>query len=539
MENFEILIAGLTVLIALLAIAERFKLPQSVLLVLSGLGIAFIPAMPEVKLSPDVVFFIFLPPILYNAASNTSWKDFKSEAAPISILAIALVFFTTVTVGIVTHLLIPGFSWPLAFLLGAIVSPPDAVATTSITKGLGLNRRVTTILEGESLVNDASALIAYRFSIAAIGTGSFIFWQAGLDFLIVGLGGIVLGLVMGVIVIYIQRKVVNNSIINTSMTLITPFIVYLVAERIHTSGVLAVVTTGLMMSRSASELYSYQTRIRNKAVWDTLIFLLNGFIFILIGLQLRGIVDDISIYSIRQMVLYGSLVSIVTIVVRILWVFSAALLPVSRNSRGKGNDASTWKNVTIVAWTGTRGIVSLATALAIPLVVTDGSVFPHRSLILFLAFVVIFVTLVVQGLSLPILIKLLRIKRNDNQQEEQDLRLLMATRVVHFIETGFPYQINDDVKAQLKSRFMHLIKAFSNNRNVQPSQEQPPEISEFLRAQPEIQNYERQLLIQLNKDGVFSQDIIRRLEQELDLAELQLKRITQLKKARRGAGFSG
>src|SRR5690349_11179734 len=189
MENFEILIIVLMLLIALLAIADRFKLPHSVLLVVTGLGIAFIPSIPEVALNPDVVFFIFLPPILYDTASNTSWHDFKSEALPISTLAIALVFFTTVTVAVSAHFFIPGFTWPLAFVLGAIVSPPDAVATTSITKGLGLNRRVTTILEGESLVNDASALIAYRLSIAALGTAGFVYWQAGFSFLIISCGG--------------------------------------------------------------------------------------------------------------------------------------------------------------------------------------------------------------------------------------------------------------------------------------------------------------------------------------------------------------
>lgn len=530
MENFEIVLIGLTVLIALLAVAGRYKLPQSVLLVLSGLGIAFIPSIPEVTLSPDVAFFIFLPPILYNAASNTSWNEFKAEAVPISILAIALVFFTTMIIGISVHWLIPGFSWPLAFLLGAIISPPDAVATSSITKGLGLNRRVTTILEGESLINDASALIAYRLSIAAIGSGTFIFWRAGRDFLFVSLGGIAFGFLVAFIFIFIQKKIKNNSIISTSMTLIIPFIAYLFAERVHTSGVLAVVTTGMIMSRHASELYSYRTRIRNQAVWDTLIFLLNGFVFILIGLQLRSIVDDLWSYSVAQLVVYGAIVSSVTIVVRILWVFSVALVPFRGGTRGKGKDGETWKNVMIVAWTGTRGIVSLATALALPLTLADGSIFPHRSLILFLAFVVIFVTLVVQGLSLPVLIKLLRIKRYDRQQEEQDLRLLMATKVADFIETDFPHKITDDQKTQLKSRFIQMIRLFSHDRHLRPSQKATSEFSEFVLAQEAIQNFERQLLNQLNRDAVFSQDTIRRIEQELDLAELQLKRIIKGRK---------
>jgi monovalent cation/hydrogen antiporter len=533
MENFEILIIVLTLLIALLAIAERFKLPHSVLLVLSGLGIAFIPSIPEVTLNPNVVFFIFLPPILYDAASNTSWHDFKSEAWPISTLAIALVFFTTVAVAISTHFLIPGFPWPLAFVLGAIVSPPDAVATTSITKGLGLNKRVTTILEGESLVNDASALIAYRLSIAAIGTGSFVYWQAGLNFLVIGSGGIAIGFVIGYIIIAIQKRLLNNSIISTSLTLITPFIGYLVAERVHTSGVLAVVTTGLMMSWRGSEIYSYQTRIRNKAVWDTVIFLLNGFVFILIGLQLRSIIDDIQMYSIRQLLMYGFIVSIVTITVRILWVFTAAFSPFVRSSGDKRkNDRDTWKNVMIVAWTGTRGIVSLATALALPLTLADGSAFPHRSLILFLAFVVIFVTLVVQGLSLPLLIKLLRIQKNtDQEEEERALRVHMATQVINFIEVGFPYEINNDLKSQLKSRYLQWIDSFSNDKDPHSlATHRPPGVSEFLKAQPEIQRFERKLLIQLHKDGSFNQATIRRVEQELDLAELQFKRINKTKR---------
>lgn len=532
MENFEIIIIVLTLLIALLAIAERFKLPHSVLLVLSGLGIAFIPSIPAITLNPDVVFFIFLPPILYDAASNTSWHDFKAEAWPISTLAIALVFFTTVTVAISTHFLIPGFPWPLAFVLGAIVSPPDAVATTSITKGLGLNRRVTTILEGESLVNDASALIAYRLSIAAIGTGSFVYWQAGLNFLVIGCGGIAAGLAIGYVVIFIQKRFLNNSIISTSLTLITPFIAYLTAERLHTSGVLAVVTTGLMISWRASEIYSYQTRIRNKAVWDTVIFLLNGFVFILIGLQLRNIVNDLQQYSVRQLFVYGLIVSFVTIVVRILWVFTAAFSPLVRRSReNERDDRDTWKNVMIVAWTGTRGIVSLATALALPLTLADGSAFPHRSLVLFLAFVVIFVTLVVQGLSLPLLIRLLRIKNSHNQEnEERNLRMFMATRVVNFIEAEFPYEINVDLKSQLKSRYIDLIETFSNDKEHSLSRQRLPGFSDFLKAQPEIQKFERKLLIQLHKDGSFSQAAIRRVEQELDLAELQLKRIHKAKK---------
>lgn len=522
MINFEILIVILLVLLALLAAAERFKIPHSVLLVVSGLGIAFIPSIPPVVLDPEVVFFVFLPPILYDAASNTSWREFKAEAAPISTLAIVLVFFTTICVAVTAHSLIPGFSWPLAFALGAIVSPPDAVATTNITKYLGLNRRVATILEGESLVNDASALIAYRLSISAIGTGTFIFWQAGGNFLFVVFGGIVSGIVIAYIVIAVQRSVWNNSIISTALTLITPFVAYIVAERIHASGVLSVVTTGLMMSWRASEIYSYQTRIRKKAVWDTIVFLLNGFVFILIGLQLRYIVDDLEQYSFRQLMIYGITVSLVTIVVRILWVFVTAFSPFAKNALNTRHD--TWKNVMIVAWTGTRGIVSLAAALALPLTLADGTPFPHRSLILFLAFVVILITLVVQGASLPWLIRILGVKNIHNQEDDdQELRLLMASHVVNFINEDFPYEINNDVKSKLKRRYLDLIEA-SSKQNLQsdPSASDDSEqLSPIQKARREVQKFERTLLIQFHKDSVFNQSTIRRIEQELDLTEFQ------------------
>jgi len=324
MQNFEIIIIIFAVLIALMAVTDKIKLPNAVLLVTAGLTIGFIPALPSLVLDPEVVFLLFLPPILYDAATHTSWHDFKSEIRPISTLAITLVFLTTTAVALTCYFIIPGFTWPLAFILGAIVSPPDAVASTSITRGLGLNKRIITILEGESLVNDASALIAYRFAIAALSTGVFVFWKAGVDFFWVTIGGILIGMAVGYLLSEIHKRILNNSIISTSLTLLTPFVSYLAAEHIHTSGVLAVVSTGLMMSWRAPEMFSFQTRIRNRAVWDTVIFLLNGFIFILIGLQLPLILSELGGYGTARLIGYGLLVSGVTIAVRIRWVFGSA-----------------------------------------------------------------------------------------------------------------------------------------------------------------------------------------------------------------------
>jgi CPA1 family monovalent cation:H+ antiporter len=538
MQNFEIIIIVFAVLIGLLAIADKMKVPNPVLLVIAGLSLGFIPSLPSLALNPEVVFLLFLPPILYDAASHTSWHDFKSEIRPISTLAIALVFFTTMAVGIVCYFFIPGFTWPLAFVLGAIVSPPDAVAATGITKGLGLNKRVITILEGESLVNDASALIAFRFAIAAITTGSFILWKAGIDFLLVTTGGVLAGIAIGYLFILIHKRILNNSIISTSLTLLTPFISYMTAEHIHTSGVLAVVSTGLMISWRAPEIFSYQTRLRNRAVWDTVIFLLNGFIFILIGLQLPSILTDLGDYGMGELITYGLLVSGVTIAVRILWVFGAAYSPIARKRTNEGRDADgdTWKNVLIVAWTGTRGVVSLATALALPLTLSDGSSFPQRSLILFLAFVVILMTLVIQGLSLPLLIKMLGVKpHREHKDEERELRLLMAGSVINFIENDFPDTINEQLKTQIKRRYKEITETLSkeldNSGTARSSPEKPlSDVSPLLSAQKEINKFQRQLLLSFHKEGAFDQASIRRLEQELDHEELQLGRLAKKKR---------
>ncbi len=413
MEKFKIVIFLMVVLITLTAIANKRKLPYPVLLLAAGLIIGFVPQLPDLALNPDVVFVIILPPLLYDAASKTSWHEFRTLIRPISALAVTLVFFTTVAVAVTAHFLMPGFSWPLAFVLGAVVSPPDAVAASGIIKGLGLNKKVITILEGESLVNDASALIAYRYAVTAVTTGTFVLWQAGIQFLFVAGVGIIIGVVIGYLFVIAHKLIGNYPVVETCFTLLSPFISYLAAEQVHTSGVLAVVSTGLVISWRSPEVFSYQTRMRTKLVWDTLIFLLHGFVFILIGLQLPLIIKGLGNYPLSSLLGYGLVISLVTIIVRIIWVFAGSFLQKHFQKKGttaddelaNENESNTWKNVLVVAWTGTRGVISLAAALALPLLLADGSPFPKRHSIIFLAFVVIFVTLVVQGLSLPLLIK--------------------------------------------------------------------------------------------------------------------------------------
>jgi monovalent cation/hydrogen antiporter len=537
MEGFKIVIFIMAILISLTAIANKRKLPYPILLVAAGLIIGFIPQLPELALEPDIIFVIILPPLLYDAASKTSWHEFKTSIRPISALAITLVFFTTVAVAITAYYLIPGFSWPLAFVLGAVVSPPDAVAASGIINGLGLNKKVITILEGESLLNDASALIAYKYAVAAVTTGTFIFWKAGLEFLLIAGAGIVTGIVIGYMFVLVHKKIANNPVVETSFTLLAPFISYLAAEQFHMSGVLAVVSTGLVIAWRAPEVFSYQTRMRTRVVWDTLIFLLRGFVFILIGLQLPSIINDLGNYPFSQILGYGLLISMVTIVVRIIWVFAGAYWQSLLQKKKKGidslagnnNEDDTWKNVLVVAWTGTRGVISLATALALPLLLADGTPFPKRHSIIFLAFVVIFVTLVVQGLSLPLLIKWLKIKPQDNSaEEEKELKLYLATNTLHFIEHELPVPVNNKIQEQLKHKYelsiTDLTKEIRRHKKAKRNREkvQPAEPNALINTQLEISKFRRALLLKLHKEGEFSDTAIKHVEREMDIDELKL-----------------
>jgi CPA1 family monovalent cation:H+ antiporter len=326
MENFSVVIFLLAVLLSLYPLIDKLRLPQPVFLVLIGLLIGLIPFFPNLALDPDVIFLVVLPPLLFDAATQTSWLDFKTNFIQISTLGVSLVFFTVVAVAITAHFVIPDFSWPLAFLLGAIVSPPDAVASSGIIKGLGLNKKVISILEGESLINDASALVAYRYALIASITGSFIFWKAGLQFLWTAGGGIGIGLLLGYLLILLHKRIDNYPVVETGLSLLTPFLSYLAAEQLHTSGILAVVSTGILISWRSQEIFSYETRMQIKGVWETLIFLMNGFVFILIGLQLPNILKRLSGYSFWELIVYGLAVATSTILIRIRWVFGSASL---------------------------------------------------------------------------------------------------------------------------------------------------------------------------------------------------------------------
>jgi monovalent cation/hydrogen antiporter len=518
---------GLLLAVAVLAlVARRLTIPYPILFVTGGSLLGFIPALPKVRLDPELIFLFVLPPLLFQAALFTSWRDFRANLRPISLLAIGLVLFTTVAVAWLAHYFM---DLPLAagFVLGAIVSPPDAIAATAIAKRLKVPRRIVTILEGESLVNDATALVAYRFAVLAVVSGSFSPAQACGKFLVVGVGGILLGLIVGWLAEQFHERV-DDAPIEITVSLLTPYFAYLAAERLEVSGVLGVVTAGLYLGWRSPELLTFKTRLRAGPVWEIVEFLLNGFVFILIGLQLPEILRSLSAAntSIFHLIRDALLISLAVILIRILWVFPAAYLPRLVFKKVCRHDPyPKWQHVTIVAWTGMRGVVSLAAALALPLIIRDGSPFPGRDLILFLTFVVILATLVVQGLSLPLLIRRLGIKDDGSMQKEEREARLKANRDA--LNRLNEIAENDPAKADALQRLR--IEYDDHIRQVEGAQPEsagtPLRLfsSEYERLSHEALQVERRTILELRNQDVISDEVLRRIQRDIDLAEARLQ----------------
>lgn len=522
MQVLATVIILLAVVTALAEVTDKIRIPYPILLVIAGIGIGLVPGLPEISINPEVVFLIFLPPVLYAAAWTTSWPDFKRARRPITLLSIGCVVFTTCAVAIVARYLIPGFSWHEAFVLGAIISPPDAVAATAATKGLGIPKRVITVLEGESLVNDATGLIAYRYAVTAVVTGSFNLLEAGMQFFLVAGGGIILGLIVGRVFLWIHRITTDNPTTDTTLTFLAPFIAYLSAESIHVSGVLAVVVAGLYLSWNSSEVFSNQTRLQATGTWNTVLFLLNGTIFILIGLQLPSILQSIKEESsFLALLQYGGIISLAVIIGRIIWVYPGAYIPrLSRKIREREPD-TTIQLVTVVAWSGMRGIVSLAAALALPLTIAGAHPFPNRDMIIFITFCVIFATLVLQGFTLRPLIRLLGIKEDGREREdEQRARLAIANHIIEHIEENYSMALSDDVLNQIKTKYEIRIQRLRKDQSLKRMNDE--QISQFHQIQRELLNNERQLLLRMRREGNISDEVLRKIEYELDLEEVRL-----------------
>lgn len=409
MENYSVVIIILAVMIGLSAIADKVRLPYPILLISAGIAVGFIPTLPNIELNPEVVFLIFLPPLLYDAAFNISFRQFRTNINTISTLAISLVFITATGIAVTAHYLIPGMTWPLSFVLGAILSATDAVAAMSITKGLGLSHKTNTILEGESLVNDASALVVYRFAVAAVTGTAFVFWKATLEFVILMAGGFLVGFFMAKLLGKVLEYVHRNYLVTIGFMLLMPFVTYLLAEEMHVSGVIAVVMLGLGISRFGRKLLPDGLRQQSKSFWDVIIFLLNGLIFILIGLQFPYVAKSLEKEQIILYIGYGFIITIVALVIRVARVFGQQLNLERAFKKGKGRITEhallDFKNSLIISWSGMRGIVSLAIAIGLPMTLKDGSPFPQRAAIIFISIVVVLFTLIGQGLTLPWLVR--------------------------------------------------------------------------------------------------------------------------------------
>src|SRR5438552_7273800 len=522
LHQLETIILLLIAVLALAAIARKLVIPYPILLVIGGLVLGLIPGVPTLRLDPNVVFLVFLPPILWSAAYFTSWRDFRSNLRPITLLAVGLVLATTAAVAMVAHIWLPGLGWAGAIALGAIVSPPDAVSATAVAKRLGLPRRAVTILEGESLVNDATALILYRAAVMAAISGTYTFSDTVWDFFMAASVGVVVGLSVGVVARWALR-LVEDSFSEIAITLLAPYIAWVLADQAHSSGVLACVAGGLYLRQHFSEAVAPTTRIQARAVWDFLVFVLNAVIFILIGLQLGALREALPSGMFVPLMLSGALVSVTVIVVRLIWVPLAAWIPRLLSPSLRARDPMpAWSTLFIISWTGMRGIVSLAAALALPLTTAAGTPFPFRAEIILITFSVIFATLVLQGLSLPPLIRALNLKEEGTlEREEMQAREHAATaalvRLEEVANEGWPIPEHLD---QMRVHYGDRVQRYAKDGTAADCTPEATEV--FRRLRHETLTAERLAVIGLRNDGAISDDVLHRLEHELDVEALRL-----------------
>jgi Na+/H+ antiporter len=520
------LLAMIAAIVLLEMWATKLKIAYPILLVVAGLLISFIPGLPNIKINPDLIFFIFLPPLLFEAAWSISFKEMKKWWRIIGSFAFLVVFFTAFSVAVVTNHFIPGFTIALGFLLGGIVSPPDAVSTGAITKFVKIPKSTSAILEGESLLNDASSLIIFRFALVAVGTGQFIWQQAALTFFWMVIGGIGIGLLLAWIFVQAHKRLPTDASSDIALTLIEPYFMYWIAEQVHSSGVLAVVSGGLFMSASRLSFLNSASRIKGYSVWESFVFILNGIVFLIIGLGLPEIVNGLRSkgISLSTATGYGILVTIVLVAARIISAYTALIATIifrpsvipQQSSRRRR-----WMVPLLLGWTGMRGVVSLAAALAIPVTMNNGTTFPYRDLILYITFVVILLTLVVQGLTLPYFIKRTRLFddiTNDESEAlaKQKMKLGLKQHVYQFLDVKYKNQLNDvpgleKILKQWEEKLKSPDDIWANDRTK----------AIFF----EVLETQRQYLSELNKDPSINEEIIRQQLYQIDLEEERLKMI--------------
>jgi monovalent cation/hydrogen antiporter len=526
-SQFELILLLLVAVAAIATVARALRVPYPILLVLAGVALAVIPALPQVVLAPELVFLLFLPTLIYIAGFQTSPRDIRSQLGHILSLAVGLVLASTLVVAVVAHALLPEFGWPAAFALGALLAPTDALAATALLRDVGAPRRVVTLLESESLFNDATALVAYLAALQAVTQARFSITEAGARLVLAGVGGILAGLLVGWAAVWVRRHL-HDASIEITVSLLTPFAAYIPAEQLGASGVLATATAGVFVGWFAPTIMDSDTRLRGRAIWEFLVFGLNGLAFILIGLQLSSVVAADPVRSIWELISITGIIALTVILVRFVWVFGAAgVTGLYRRLRHSppGEQASS-KECFVVSWAGLRGVVSLAAALALPLDL------PGRNTFLFITFGVILVTLVGQGLSLRLVVRLLRIHDDGaDMRSETRARTIAAEAAVARIEelaSEWPSHLPliETLRSQYEHRASHLEEGSDTESRDGPllgSPEAEQELLEHRLIRRAVIDAEREAVLRQRASGAINDEVWRRMERDLDLEELRME----------------
>ncbi|MFI5323203.1 MAG: Na+/H+ antiporter [Thermodesulfobacteriota bacterium] len=523
MQELELILILLAVAAGLSIVANRLSIPFPSLLVLGGLLLALTPGLPYVELDPDTVFLIFVPPLLYWAAFLTSYFHFRKNLFPILNLGIVLVLVTMCVVAWVAHAVIPELTWSSAFVLGAIVSGPDAVSVTAVTSHLPIRRTISVILDGESLINDATAFVAYRMAVTAVIVGGFSLQDAGIRFLWTAAGGTILGLAIGWFIVWLRVHIRNAPFAESTVSLLTPYAAFIPAEHLGVSGVLAVVATGLYLSWKGPRIISARTRLQAAPTWQMLNFLLEGLIFIIVGLELPVIRGSIIGYHLSVLILYTVIMSVTLILVRVVYMFLWACLTrlFGRLGLGKRGKYPPWRGILLLGWAGIRGGDSLVIALALPLLTQAGAPFPGRNLIIFLTFAIILVTLVLQGFTLAPLIRRLKLHSGgEDRLEESKARFEATNAALRLLDElakkeWAPAKVVND----LRERFENRAELWGKNNQDADSKHYTQDAIAYSRLFLQMVDAERTEIIKLRDEGEISDDVLRRIQHDLDLEE--------------------
>jgi CPA1 family monovalent cation:H+ antiporter len=531
-STIQILVILLVVIAAIAVLARRLKTPPSIFLVIAGVALALIPGLPTVELAPDVVLLLVLPPLIYSSSVAMSWREFRFNLRPISLLAVGAVAFTTLATAAACHWLL-GFPWAVGFVLGAIISPPDAVAPLSIIRRLQVPRRIGVILEGEGLANDATALILYRFAVAAVSVGSFSLGPALGEFAAIVVGEIAWGIAVGWIMLRLRRWV-HDPRVEIILSILTPFIAYWPPQLLGGSGVLATVTAGLYISWNGLRLISAATRLQGIFFWDFLVYLTEGMVFLITGLQARRLLAGIHDSMISELALSVVVVSATVIVTRFVWMYPATYLPRWFIPSLRRKDPSPpWQWPFALAFVGVRGIVSLAAALAIPLTTADGTAFQQRDLIIFLTFAVILVTLVGQGLLMPFVMRWLglanagRLERHAERAEEFAARRHAIGKAIARLDAlAQERQLSAPVLDRLRERHNDRLRHVAHRGSDSQTHKKEVEIDDAIEF--ELIRAERDAVNELYRNGSLKDEARRRIERELDLRDAHLRNLREL-----------